>query len=78
MVDEKKVEEVTEVAKEVTKQVLSVTASMVMVACVLKLVPVQKGLLFKAIKGIGIYGIALETYSVMYDALTKNARLDIK
>ena len=71
MVDEKKVREVQEVTREVTKNVLSIGTAMVVVACVLKLVPPQKGLLFKMIKGIGVYGIALETYDTMHRALDR-------
>ena len=62
-----------EVAREATKQVLSVATAAVIVACAIKLVPSQRGLIFKAIKVVGLYGLGVKTYNTMYDALTEKA-----
>ncbi len=61
-----------ETAFKITKTVICVSAAMVVVACAAKLVPTQKGILFKGIKGIGLYGLGLHTYDTMCRAIERN------
>lgn len=62
-----------ETTYKIAKAVLCASTAMVVVACASKLVPVQKNILFKTIKGIGLYGIGLRAYDAMRHAIDRNS-----